>query len=364
MLTDFFDRYATDYKPYKGGNWCYEDGLIYRGLELLHMASGESRWLTHLKRLVDAQILPGPKLSGYILSEYNIDNVRAGSALLYLDMLTGDPRYLACADLLADQLATQPRTKSNVYWHKARYPWQIWLDGLYMAAPFQIAYAHARNRPELIRDSLTQLEIALKETYVPETGLYAHGYDEIHHQDWADPQTGRSQAHWARALGWLCMCLVDVADLIGPESFSPLRQQTTDLLNRILELRTKDGLWLQIIDAPDLEGNYPETSASAMFVYALERAQALELIAPVREDLMGSLTAHAIGPRADGRIRMSGICEVAGLGGFEGVYRDGTPEYYLSEPVVEDDPKGVGPLMMGVATIMMNRSSEDLAALP
>jgi len=362
MLSDFFNRYATDYTPYKGGAWCYEDGLIYRGLELLHVATGENRWLAHLKRLVDAQILPGPRLSGYVIGEYNIDNIRAGGALLYLHMMTGDPRYLACADLLAEQLATHPRTKSGVYWHKARYPWQIWLDGLYMAAPFQIGYSHARNEPDLIRDSLRQIGVALEATYVPETGLYAHAFDEAREQNWADPKTGRSQAHWARALGWLCMCLVDVADLVGPEAFSPLRQKTSDLLRRILDLRTENSLWFQVINALDLDGNYVETSASAMFVYALERAQAQELIAPLDEDLLACLTDHAVGKNAEGRTRMSGICEVAGLGGFEGRYRDGTPQYYLSEPVVDDDPKGVGPLMMCVATAMMTRSEGKVSA--
>ncbi|MCX2725222.1 glycoside hydrolase family 88/105 protein [Roseibium salinum] len=364
MLTEFFERYVTVYQPYKGGNWCYEDGLIYRGLELLHMATGDNRWLSHLKRLVDARILSGPRLSGYALTEYNIDNIRPGGALLYLDMLTGDPRYLACADLLADQLASHPRTKSGVYWHKARYPWQIWLDGLYMAAPFQIAYAHARNQPELISDSLNQIGIALKATYVPETGLYAHAFDEARKQDWADPWTGRSQAHWARALGWLCMCLVDVADLVGPAAFAPLRQRTTDLLNRILELRTQNGLWLQVIDAPDLEGNYIESSASAMFVYALKRAERLDLIGPVREDLLSGLIDYSVRKAPDGAIRMSGICEVAGLGGFEEKYRDGTPEYYLSEPVVDNDPKGVGPLMMCVATSLMDQPARSTVAAP
>lgn len=363
MLTDFFDRYAAGYRPYKGGNWCYEDGLVYRGLELLHLATGERRWVDHLRRLVNAQILPGPKLAGYNLSEYNIDNIRSGGALIYLDMVTGDPRYLAAADLLAGQLATQPRTKSGVYWHKGRYPWQIWLDGLYMAAPFQVAYAHARNRPELIGDSLTQIATALSETYVPETGLYAHAVDEVRQQDWADPETGQSKAHWARALGWLCMCLVDVADLVGPADFAPLKTRTQDLLQRILDLRSESGLWLQVIDAPDLAGNYVETSASAMFVYALERARALDLIGDVPGDLFSDLVACAVTFGPGGAPRMSGICEVAGLGGFDGRYRDGSPAYYLSEPVVDDDPKGVGPLMMCTALSLMEEAAGRVAAV-
>ncbi|MEO9526385.1 glycoside hydrolase family 88 protein [Roseibium sp.] len=362
MLTEFFNHYAAAYKPYKGGNWCYEDGLIYRGLELLHMVTGEDRWLAHVKRLADRQILSGPRLAGYNLSEYNIDNVKSGGTLLYLHALTGNAKYMRCAELLAAQLASQPRTRSGVYWHKLRYPWQIWLDGLYMAAPFQIGYAHVSGRQELVADAIAQIKTALRETFVPETGLYAHGVDEARQQKWADRETGRSRAHWARALGWLAMCLVDVADLVGPEAFSPLEAETTALMKRILELQTSSGLWLQVIDAPGLAGNYPEMSASAMFVYALERAQMLGLMSPIHEDLFSRLCKRAVKTDSDGRQYMTGICEVAGLGGFEGTYRDGTSGYYLSEPVVDDDSKGVGPLMMCAALSIMNRKPEQLAA--
>ncbi|GGB46760.1 family 88 glycosyl hydrolase [Roseibium aquae] len=359
LCDDFFADYVAGYKPYKGGGWCYEDGLIYRGLELMHLASGQERWLTHLKRLVDARIQPGSKLAGYTLSEYNIDNIRPGGALLYLQALTGDSRYLACADLLAKQLESHPRTRSGVYWHKLRYPWQIWLDGLYMAAPFQIGYAHVRGRPDLVTDSINQLETALDHTYVPETGLYAHGFDEAREQSWADPVTGLSKAHWGRALGWLAMCLVDVADLIGPDAFAPLRGRTVDLLTRLRELQAGPGQWLQVIDQPGLPGNYVETSASAMFVYALERAATLGLVSDTPPDLLSGLCGAAIREDATGRQSMAGICEVAGLGGFEGTYRDGSPGYYLSEKVVDNDPKGIGPLMMCMAMVKMSRM-EDL----
>jgi len=360
MLLEFFDGYARNYAPYKGGNWCYEDGLVYRGLELLHLATGDERWLRHLKRLLDRQILAGPKLSGYVLSEYNIDNIRPGCALLYLHAVTGDPKYLAAAHVLADQLTTHPRTRSGVYWHKLRYPWQIWLDGLYMAAPFQIAYAHVTGKQELIEDSLGQVATALSQTYVAETGLYAHGVDEARQQAWADADTGLSRAHWSRALGWLAMCLVDIAELVGPEAFSPLEERTSGLLRRIAELRQPGGLWLQVIDAPGQPGNYVESSASAMFVYALERGASLGLVDLETRDLVSVLTGKVMERGKEGRLQMTGICEVAGLGGFDGRYRDGTAEYYLSEPVVADDAKGVGPLMMCIALATAARPAQEL----
>ena len=347
MLTDYLDEYATRYRPYKGGNWCYEDGCIYRGLELLHQETGDPRWLSHLIRMVDARIGPDGALAGYNLSDYNIDNILPGRALLYLHGLTGEGRYMAGADLLARQLATHPRTRSGVYWHKLRYPWQIWLDGIYMGQPFRIAHAQATAQPEAVADSLAQIDTALQALIDPAAGLYRHAYDEAREQPWADRQTGQSPAFWARAIGWLAMALVDVADLVG-DDFVPLRGRTVDLLNRIAALRQPGGLWLQVIDRPDLAGNYQESSTSAMFTYALLRGARLGLVDPA-EGLAKTLFAQTVQPKAAGGFEMVEICEVAGLGTFEGRFRDGSAEYYLTERRVADDAKGVGPLMMAAA---------------
>lgn len=362
MLTSFFDTYATRYQPYKNGAWCYEDGCLYRGLELLYRATGEQRWLDHLLRLVTPQITPpdgeGPFLAGYDPSDYNIDNILSGRALLFLDEVTGEPVYLDTAALLMDQLATHPRTRSGVYWHKLRYPWQIWLDGLYMAAPFQIGYGQRTGSDALVEDSLTQLQIALKQAYVPETGLYAHATDEARKQSWATLETGHSRAHWARAIGWLAMCLVDVAELVGSAQFVPLRSQTEALLRRLMELRRPSGLWLQVIDQPDLPGNFEETSASAMFVYALTKGRELGLVEPTPVPLFENLAAACVKPDTNGDPEMIDICEVAGLGPYQGRFRDGTAAYYISEPRVANDIKGVGPLMMAAACHLSEAESK------
>ncbi|TRW94189.1 di-trans,poly-cis-decaprenylcistransferase [Paracoccus sp. M683] len=347
MLNDYIDDYVTRYQPYKGGAWCYEDGCIYRGLELLHRETGEARWLDHLHRLADAQIGADGSLSGYNLSDYNIDNVLPGRALLYLHELTGEARYRTAADLLARQLATHPRTRSGVYWHKLRYPWQIWLDGIYMGQPFRIAHAQLTGQHEAVQDSLRQIDTALQVLLDPANGLYRHAYDEAREQPWADKTTGQSPAFWARAIGWLAMALVDVADLVG-DDFAPLRGRTEDLLDRIQALRQPGGLWLQVIDRPDLAGNYQETSTSAMFTYALLRGARLGLSAPPKE-LAQTLMSQVVQPKAGGGFEMVEICEVAGLGMFEGRFRDGSAEYYLTERRVADDAKGVGPLMMAAA---------------
>lgn len=347
MLAEYFDDYARRYQPYKGGSWCYEDGCLYRGLELWHIETGEARWLEHLHRLADAQIGSDGSLTGYGLSHYNIDNILPGRALLYLHGLTGETRYMEAADLLARQLKTHPRTESGVYWHKLRYPWQIWLDGLYMGQPFRIAHAQAKGDVVGVADSLAQLDTALDTLVDRASGLYWHAYDEAREQPWADPETGFNKAFWARAIGWLAMALVDVADLVG-DDFAPLKDRTTALLNRTAALRMTDGIWLQVIDRSDLDGNYPETSASAMFTYALLRGARLGLVT-VPDGLANTVMTHALQPKAGGGHEMVDICEVAGLGWYESRFRDGSAEYYLTEARVADDIKGVGPLMMAAA---------------
>lgn len=352
MLMDYFDAFATRYQAYKGGSWCYEDGCIYQGLRQLYEASGQECWLAHLVRLVNAQVDANGGIAGYKPEEFNIDNLLPGRALVYLDRVTGDPRYMIAARSMLAQLQGHPRTATGNFWHKKVYPHQVWLDGLYMGLPFEIELGQAVGRPDLTADALTQIVKALELTAEP-GGLYAHGCDTSREQRWADPRTGRSPARWARALGWLSMALVDVIDDIGAAEgrSSGLVAATENLLARIAPLARPSGLWLQVIDLPELPGNYEESSASAMFAYAYLKAARLGLA--VDGGVGGRALTSLIGDRltADdgGVVRFTGICHMAGLGGFGSVYRDGTPAYYLTEPVVADDSKGVGPLMMAAA---------------
>lgn len=353
-LPAYFDRFCASYSPYKGGAWCYEDGCIYRGLDLLTAATGAPHWRAHLHRMADAQIAPDGTLAGYEPDEFNIDNVLAGRILLPLARETGDPRYMAAARRLAGQLDRHPRITAGNYWHKNRYPHQVWLDGLYMALPFQIEYALATGEDDRISDALSQFATALALTTAP-GGLHVHGYDDSRAQRWSDPVTGKSPAVWARAMGWLVMALVDALVLLPEDAATrPLRARTRAILLGLADRQAASGLWPQVLDAPDLAGNYQESSASAMFGYAFLCATRQGLVSgeqATRLRISGQRTLAAL----EGRITATGfegICLVAGLGAFSGPYRDGSPTYYLTEPVVADDAKGVGPLMMAAAEAM------------
>ncbi|MDT1063635.1 glycoside hydrolase family 88 protein [Paracoccus sp. CPCC 101403] len=367
--TEYFDAFCQSYRAYKKGAWCYEDGCVYRGLDLLAEATGDRRWRGHLHRLADAQIAPDGALAGYRVEEFNIDNILAGRVLMPMARETGDPRYMAAARGLVGQLDRHPRIGTGNYWHKLRYHHQVWLDGLYMALPFQVEYALATNEQARIADALSQFRTALDLTETA-SGLHVHGYDESRQQAWADPTSGRSPAVWARAMGWLAMALVDVLAILPPgDEVTALRQRSLRMLLKLADLQGRSGLWPQVLEAPGLVGNYDESSASAMLAYAFLRAartgqaqgaDALRLraagLAALRGLETGRLVAH------DGVTRLEGICRVAGLGGFGGVYRDGTPAYYLTEEVVADDAKGVGPLMMAHAEgVLLAKSVAETA---
>ncbi|WP_439562852.1 glycoside hydrolase family 88/105 protein [Roseinatronobacter sp.] len=364
-MLDYFDAYAASYQPYKGGAWCYEDGCIYRGLVLLHAATGELRWRAHLLRLIRPQITVPGGMAGYRVDDYNIDNLLAGRALFPLSRWTDDPCWMRAVQHLHRQLATHPRTPDGNFWHKLRYPHQVWLDGLYMALPFQIELGQFRQDTEMVQDALAQLRRALDVTRRHD-GLYAHGFDAARVQDWADPETGQSASVWARAIGWQAMAMVDCAELVGGAAFSRagLAHPLQELLHRIAQLQATDGGWLQVMDQPDLSGNYTESSASAMFAYAFATAMQQGVSSPALVKahrraltfLEGRL--KAIGDST----RFHGICHVAGLGRSSGGYRDGSAGYYLTEAQVSDDAKGTGPLMMAYARLIQLENNKEMRA--
>ena len=357
-LTDWMEAFVHDYSPYKGGSWCYEDGCIYRGLDLLGDATGERRWHDHLWRMAGAQVADDGALSGYDPQDCNIDNIMAGRALHPLYRLTGEARFTHAAKRLRVQLDNHPRIPTGNYWHKRVYPHQVWLDGLYMALPFQIEHAQVQGDDAAVQDAVSQLLKALELTARPD-GLYAHGYDDARQMEWADPVSGQSPAVWARAIGWLVMALVDTLVLLpdGMEA-QALHTRTAALLDRILQDTRPSGLWPQVLSAPHLAGNYEETSASAMFCYALLRAARHEFAIDndaARRAGLKAFEALRDRIRVDdtGRARLQTICRVAGLGRWSGRDRDGTPAYYLSEEIVADDAKGVGPFLMAAAEAKM-----------
>ena len=342
--------------------WDYETGTVLRGIEELWADTGDDRYFDYIRSNVDAYVQPDGSITTYTLEDYNLDNIKTGSLLFLLDRETDDARYRAAADLLQRQLDGQPTTSEGGYWHKQRYPYQMWLDGLYMAEPFALTYAlewgDAADREAALDHVALQFLLAARYLRDPATGLYYHGWDEAKEQIWADSLTGRSANFWGRAMGWYAMALVDVLDTFPEEhpDHGALVRLFQDYAEAVVNVQDPvSGVWYQILDQPNRDGNYLEASASSMFVYALlkgVRAGWLDgaYLAPGRRGYRGLLDEFVrLGD--DGHLSLTRVVSVGGLGGDDD--RDGSFEYYLSEPVVSDDPKGVGPFIL--ASLEMER---------
>ncbi|TCT39549.1 glycoside hydrolase family 88 protein [Martelella mediterranea] len=365
-LLRYCDEYARDYEAYKGGPLCYEDGCLYRGLIALYETTGEKRWFDHLVRLVSAQVDENGVMAGYVLEDFNIDNVLSGRALVWLARNSEDQRYKKAADTLVEQLKKHPRTKEGPHWHKHRYPEQVWLDGLYMGLPFKLEYGLAFDVPHLIEEAADELLAGLDVTYDPESRLYRHAYDSARVQPWADSQTGQAPAHWSRAIGWAAMALVDIIEnLPDGEKRNRLIARWAALAGQLGGMTTADGRWLQVTDKPEMGGNYAESSATAMFAYAYMKSRRLGLAgvdAAIGDQAFETLVRKAFETDESGRRVLGKIVCVAGLGAFGGVIRDGTPGYYLTEAIRADDIKGVGPFMMGFAEVLAESRAAGLVA--
>lgn len=342
--------------PVLMNRWHYEKGTLLMGFLRLYEATGEARYLDFIRRNIDLFVEPDGSIRTYTVEEYNLDQINAGKLLFPLYAHTGEARYREALRLLRRQLAEHPRTSEGGFWHKQIYPYQMWLDGLYMAAPFYAQYGATFDEPAAFDDVALQFTLITRYTREPATGLFRHAWDETRSMFWADSLTGLSAHVWGRAMGWFAMALVDVLDFL-PEDH-PERPEIVRIFRDLAEAvaRVQDpvtGTWYQVLDLAARKGNYREASATAMFVYALARGVRLghldERFAHVARRGYRGLLREFIEAHPDGRVDMHGIVAVAGLGGRQ--MRDGSFAYYMSEPIVSNDYKGVGPFIMASVEI-------------
>ena len=331
--------------------WGYTHGLVVKAMLETWKSSGEKAYYNYAKIYADSLIDARGKIKMDYLS-FNLDNVNPGKILFDFYALTKDQRYKTAMDRLRKQLKEQPRTSEGGYWHKLKYTHQMWLDGLFMATPFLAQYGATFEDKTAFADVLNQISLINKKTYDSKTGLYYHGWDESKEQAWANKVTGCSPNFWSRSIGWYAASLVDVLDYLpketkGREKVLAIVRNLAATLIRYQD--TASGVWYQVTDQGNRKGNYLESSASSMFVYFLSKSInkgyiAKSYVAPTTKAFNGLIKTF-IKNEADGTITITNCCSVAGLGGDK-VYRDGSFEYYIGEPVIENDPKSVGPFIL------------------
>lgn len=337
-------------KPGAPVPWSYDLGVFFDGMTRIYEQDHDSKYITYMRHIMDLFIREDGGINRYHGIDYNIDNIKNGRTLLLLYRLTGLEKYKKAAGLLRKQLETHPRTKEGGFWHKKVYPHQMWLDGIYMGEPFYAEWS-ATFKEDNFDDIARQFIILEKHARDPKSGLLYHGWDESREQKWADQTTGNSPNFWGRAMGWYGMALVDVLDFFPKDH--PKRAELIAILNRYVAAIRKvqqpgNGLWYQVLDQPKAEGNYPEASASSMFVYTLVRALDKKYISheylPVVNKGFEGIKKEFLSYDSEGRLHLKGTVQVSGLGGTP--FRSGTVAYYLSEPVITDDPKGMGAFIL------------------
>jgi len=348
------DSFSLENRPAK---WTYDQGVVLKGLEGVWNKTGDGDYFRYIQQSMNFFVDKDGNIRTYKQDEFNIDNINNGRILLLLYKVTNDEKYWKAATLLREQLRKHPRTSEGGFWHKKVYPYQMWLDGLYMAEPFYAEYAAYMGEDTAFNDIARQFILMEKHSRENKTGLLYHGWDESKKQKWADPVTGCSPNFWARAMGWYGMALVDVLDYFPADHVQ--RKELISILNRfaaaVVKVQdTKTGLWWDILNMAGKEKNYTEASASSMFVYALAKGARLKYLpasylAAARKGYNGIVKNFI--KTEDGRTNLYGTVSVSGLGGDP--YRDGSYEYYISEKVVKNDPKGIGAFMLASNEIEM-----------
>lgn len=347
-VDEFVLSFLKEYKPYKDGTWCYEDGVVLNGAFSLYKATGKKEYLDFCIDYFDTHIMEDGSLQGFDKNNHNLDDLEPGYTLFRLDKIHHEEKYDKALSRMIEQFDIQTRLKSGAFIHKERYPGQLWLDGLFMASPFYALYAVSEHSAEKLKDIREQFENVEKFNYDPQNHQYYHCYDENRVMQWADKDTGRSPNVWLRSVGWLAMADCDVYQIVQNNMIGRLTAgfYKKQLKNVLASLKPyQDSTTHMFYDLPllkDAKGNYLETSGSLMLAYGYLKGSRLKML-DYQERKEGCLIFEGVVRSflQDGHLK--NICKVSGL---DNERRDGSVEYYLSEPVVDDDSKGVGPFMM------------------
>lgn len=334
-INAYIDSYMNDYRPYHDGRWCYEDGVLMTAIFDLYQVTKDSKYYDFVYKYYDSMIDKDGNISTYDLDYYSLDDICPGICLVKLYRFKKEERFKKALDILFNQALKHPRTKEGSFWHKKIYPNQVWLDGVYMGVLFIALYAKEFDIQSVKEDVDNQLHILLDRLYDKDRKLFVHAYDEAKLMQWADKNTGKSPNVWSRAFGWMIMAIVDIYDELKLDICVEILSKAIEGVKPYLE----EKMLYQIIDVRN-DRNYLETSGSCMFAYGLLKAKRLGMLDEysLGMDIFNSI----LDKKFDGK-NLKDICLVAGL---DNTRRNGSFDYYMSEPVVDNEAKGVAPFIM------------------
>lgn len=353
------DDYLVEIDGQTMHEWNYEDGCLFMGAAKMYKKTGDEEYLNYIEKMVSPYVKEDGTILSYHIEEYNLDFINAGNIFYFLYDITGEERYRRACETLMTQLRYQPRLTTGNFWHKLIYPFQVWLDGLYMGQPFYMEYENRWGGKVHYYDILNQFNQVRNILYDEKTSLYYHAYDEYKDRKWADKETGLSPNFWLRSIGWFLMALTDCYELADEELYdvkARLGELLRETIHGVLKYQDKESkLFYQLIALPEQEGNYLETSGSLMIAYSIIKgcrtgALLADKYLEKGKEIYNAVLEKKLYIDEKGNPHLSGTCAVAGLGPRK--ERDGSIAYYLSEPVVDDDVKAAGILMMTTAELL------------
>ena len=355
---DFLLEKSTPEAPYwnqesirygKTPHWNYIDGCMICAILRVGEITKDNKYFNFAERFIDYYIDDNGSILGYEKEKFILDDVNEGRVLFELYARTGKEKYRAAIENLRNQLLAQPRTDTGNFWYKAIYENQIWLDGIYMAQVFSALYEKTFGSGDF-SDILNQVKNVRRYMYDETKHLYYHGMDCSKKAFWADKNTGLSKSFWLRAIGWYLAALADLAEICEGDARCEISEIFKEAIRGIVEYaEEKTGMYYQVVDGREKPGNYLETSGSSMVAYAMLKGARLGILDP-EYAVLGKKTFDGICKtqlkETEDGFTLGGICLMAGLGPENNPRRDGTYEYYISEPVVENDAKGVAPFIL------------------
>lgn len=345
-------------KQGKSPHWNYIDGCMMISLLELYSETKDQKYFDFVESFIDHYVDDQGTMLGYDRNTYNLDDINEGRVLFDLFNETKKEKYEKAIFYTFNHILEQPRTHEGNFWHKKIYPNQVWLDGLFMALPFYTRYLNTYKSHMTYDDIIMQFENVRKYMFNEDKKLYYHGYDASKSIFWADSKTGLSKNFWLRSMGWYVVALVDVMSYL-PDDYKPknliLKPLLKEIVDGLLQYQDpKTKLFYQVVDQKNREDNYLETSGSALISYAILKGTRLNALdasyAKIGKSIFDGICQTYLSEK-DGELNLDGICLVAGLGPEHNLRRDGSYEYYISEPIVSNDAKGVGPLIMAYTEI-------------
>ena len=344
----------------KKPHWNYIDGCMITALMEISAIKNDKRYFDFAERFIDYYVREDGSILGYNIEKYNLDDINEGRVLFELYERTGKEKYRLAIEKHKEHLDTQPRTELGSFWHKLIYPNQVWLDGIYMAQVFSTLYA--KHSSGDYSDPVMQIKNVRRYMKDAKSGLYYHGFDCTRSMFWADKKTGLSKNFWLRSIGWFAVAMVDIIDIMGENADKELIEIFRDLMESMIKYRDEGSkMYCQVVNLPDKEGNYLETSGSSMIAYAMMKGARTGVIdkqfSVFGKETFDGICERYLGFDAEGNLNLGGICLVAGLGPENNTRRDGSYEYYISEPVVENDAKGVAPFILCYTEVLGGRKA-------